>query len=134
MVCQYLPHWRMVRKGVHKFVAFADRSELCFDLRDDPDEQHDLVKAGAQREMVEALRRLAGQGVGFEEAEQRAREERGRLKERFPIRIKASTPNQRILPDGRLVEGDASLYQPVVLSERAADAFDDWPDTTGSTT
>ena len=134
VVCQYLPQWRMVRKGDHKFVAFADGSDLCFDLRDDPNEQHDLSRAGVQRETVEALRRRAEQGVGFEEAEQRAREERGRLKERFPIRIKASTPNQRILPDGRLVEGDASLYQPVVLSERAADAFDDWPDTTGSTT
>jgi choline-sulfatase len=134
VLCQYLPQWRLVRRGDHKLVAFADGSELCFDLRDDPDEQRDLVRAGAEGETVEALRRLVGQGVGFAEVERRAREERSRLKERYPIKVRGSTPNQRILPDGRLVEGDAILYQPVVLSERAADAFDDWPDTTGSTT
>jgi choline-sulfatase len=127
VLCQYLPDWRMVRNGDHKYVAFADGSELCFDLRTDPDEQRDLVRTGDETEAVEALRRLARDGIGFEEATRRAREERRRLLERYPIKVKGSTPNQRILPDGRVVEGDAILYQPVVLAERAADAFDDWP-------
>jgi choline-sulfatase len=127
VVCQYLPQWRMVRDGDHKYVTFADGSELCFDLRDDSDEQRDLVRAGAARERIDTLRRLAEPRIGFAEAERRAHEERSRLKEEYPIRIQGGTPNQRILPDGRLVEGDAVLYQPVVLAEHAADAFDDWP-------
>lgn len=133
VVCQYLPEWRMVRDAWHKYVAFPDRSDLCFDLTADPDEQHDLIRAGEERERVEALRQTTRAGVDFEEVARRAREERRRLMERYPTKVKGRTPNQRILPDGRLVEGDATLYQPVVLAERAGDAFDDWPGRSGDT-
>ena len=43
------------------------------------------------------------------------------------MRIEGRTPNQLLMPDGRLVEGDAALYLPAIVTERAADVVDDWP-------
>ena len=78
--------------------------------------------------MLAELRAEAMAGFDFEQTVQRMEREREALLKQFPMRIQARTPNQLLLPDGRLVEGDAALYVPGVVAERASDMFSDWPD------
>jgi choline-sulfatase len=127
VLSQSVPSWRMLRQGQYKYVAFREGPEVLFDLQTDPDEQRNLAGDPAQATVLVDLRAKAMAGFDFEEVAERAREEREALRERFPMRIKGQTPNQLLLPDGRLVEGDAALFLSTVLAERAWEAFDDWP-------
>ncbi|HEU5318985.1 MAG TPA: sulfatase-like hydrolase/transferase [Chloroflexota bacterium] len=121
--------WRMLRRGDHKFVTFADPDspDLLFDVVRDPDEQHDLARDPAHAALLAELRAACLDGFDFRDVQDRAERERADLAERFPKRIAGQTPNQLLLSDGRLVEGDAALYLPTVVAERPADVFDDWP-------
>lgn len=126
--CQHLPHWRMVRRGAHKYVAVRDHPEMLLNVEDDPDEQHDLSHDPAHATLLEELRAIAlPEGFSLEAMQRQARQEQDALEAQFPRRAQGQTPNQMILPDGRLVEGDAILYLPHVLAERATDAFSDYP-------
>lgn len=128
VLSQSVPTWRMLREGRHKYVAFPDAPEVLFDLSTDPGEQRNLAADPAHAATVQDLRRKTMAGFDFQTAAERMRTEREALRERFPMRIAARTPNQLLMPDGRLVEGDAALYLPEALvAEHAAEAFDDWP-------
>jgi choline-sulfatase len=127
VISQAVPNWRMLRRGRFKYVAFGDAPELLIDVVSDPDEQHDLSGDAAHAPVLEELRAHCFADFDFDAAAERRDRESADLRERFPMRIQARTPNQLLLPDGRLVEGDAVLYLPHVVAERAAGAFDDWP-------
>ena len=113
----------MLRTRTHKYVAFRECEDLCFDLASDPDEQVNVLTAGT--EMVE-LRDRALEGFSFAEAEQTRHRETEERKSSHPPRFKPQTPNQIVLGDGRLVEADAPLYDPKVLSEDLSRDLDDW--------
>ena len=117
----------MLRSGRFKYVAFPHAPEILIDLEVDPDEQHDLSGVPEHKAMLDALRAAAFKGFSFDAAAERRALENAALREQFPKRISARTPNQLLLPDGRLVEGDAVLYLPAVVAEHACTAFDDWP-------
>lgn len=125
--CQHLPNWRMIRRGAYKYVAVRDFPEMLLNVEEDPDEQHNLAGDPAHSELLKELREIALDGFSFEEVQRQAREEHAALEGRFPRRVEGQTPNQMILPDGRLVEGDAVLYLPHVLAEDAKEAFADYP-------
>jgi choline-sulfatase len=127
VVCQSVPAWRMLREGRHKYVAFREGPEVLFDLVDDPGEQRNLAPHPAHASVLAALRAKALDGFDFEAVAERMQAEREEMRRRFPMRIEGRTPNQLLMPDGRLVEGDAALYAPVLVAQHAADAFDDWP-------
>jgi choline-sulfatase len=128
VVCQMASSWRMLRRGQYKFVTFRDGPDVLFDLEDDPDEQRNLAELPEHASLVAELRAHALADFDFGAVTRRLAEAQRDLAQRFPWRVRGRTPNQMILPDGRLVEADVALYSPVVLAESARDAFDDWPD------
>jgi choline-sulfatase len=127
VISQSVPSWRMLREGTLKYVAFRDAPEVLFDLAADPDEQHNLAGDLAHQQALDDLRAKAMAGFDFEAVAERREHEQQEMRDRFPMRIKGQTPNQLLMPDGRLIEGDAALYLPSVVAEDASTAFDDWP-------
>jgi hypothetical protein len=126
--------WRMLRRGDHKYVAFADADspELLFDVVRDPLEQRNLASHPEHASLLAELRAACLDGFDFAEVRARSERERAGLQARFPRTYTGQTPNQLLLPDGRLVEGDAALYVPTVISENPAELFPDWPAARGS--
>lgn len=127
VMSQSAPTWRMLREGEMKYVAFREGPELLFDLESDPDERQNLAMDPAHAQTLADLRSKAMNGFDFEEVDERMKREQGEMRERFPMRIEGRTPNQLLMPDGRLIEGDTALYLPAVVAEHPAEVFDDWP-------
>ncbi len=128
-----MPRWgtgtefRMLRTRRHKYVAFRGCSDLAFDVIDDPLEQENLLSAADtsdQGATVEGLRKLALDGFDFDESEAMRQRQIDDLRSRFPSRVQPQTPNQVLRGDGRLVEADGPLYDPIVVSTRTDADFD----------
>lgn len=125
------PRWgkgtefRMLRTRSHKYIAFRGCDDLCFDLVSDPNEQVNVLRNGADREM-DTLRETILAGFDFDETEERRKAETEAWKAEYPARFVAQTPNQIVLGNGRLVEADAPLCNPDVLSTDLARDLDDW--------
>jgi hypothetical protein len=66
-------------------------------------------------------------GFDFDLLAERQEREQAEMRRQFPMRIEGRTPNQLLMPDGRLIEGDAALYLPSVVAARPWEVFDDWP-------
>ncbi len=129
------PRWgegsefRVVRAGRFKYVAFRGAPELLFDVESDPREQKDLAPR-ATGESARALaegRRVASEGFSWDALDAERERAQGALTARYRKRSGARGPNQFLLADGRLVEAETTLYQPVVASANPAADFDDWP-------
>lgn len=120
--------WRMVRQGRYKYVMFAGAPDLLFDLETDPGEQTNLVARPEYADVLGTLRELARAGSDdvFADAETKRRAGR-ELVQTYANKVEPRTGNQLLLPDGRLVEADTALYEPVVLTDNPSEAFDDWP-------
>jgi len=124
--------FRMVRAGDYKYVHFRDAPPLLFDLAEDPVETENLAgeATGADREALEELRAFAEDTVDFDAVES----EMNAYKQGFPripeerqLSIPKGTGNAYHLPDGRIIDADAVLYHPHVLTDRPETAFDDYP-------
>jgi len=126
------PRWgagtefRMIRSARHKYVAFRDAPDLAFDLEADPDEQVDLVRRGGHPDL-EPLRQALLLDFDFGEVETRCQREVADLAQRYGARVTPQTPNQILRGDGVLVEADAPLYLPHVVSADLAADFADFP-------
>ena len=124
-----VPRWgegtefRMLRTRTHKYIAFRDCPDLCFDLESDPDEQVNVLESGDERS---DFKDHLMEGFSFEDVEERRKQETADRKSRYPARIHPQTPNQIVLGDGRLVEADAPLYRSEVLSSDLSNDLDDW--------
>lgn len=128
------PRWgvgtefRMIRSRRHKYVAFRDCDDLAFDLEADPDEQKNaLLAADRTKEEIaalEGLRAAALEGFGFDQVEAERTSQVAELRARYPARVECATPNQVLRGDGRLVEADAPLYDPTVVSADVDADFD----------
>jgi len=137
VVCDALePRWgpgtefRMVRHGRYKYVGFRSALPLLFDLVADPFEQKNLAVGHVPPEMATVRDRLAGfvaDSVDFDVVERQREEDRARTKA-HALRINPGTGNAYLMPDGRLVDADTTLYCPQVLSENPSGVFADWPD------
>lgn len=130
-----VPRWgpgtefRVVRSARYKYVSFRNAPELLFDLYTDPDEQLNLAPGATGEAAVELaeLRQIASDSFNWDAVEAERLQRSRQLQEQYPYRAIGQDPNQFILPDGRLVEGDRVIYAPGVLAEDAQEAFDDWP-------
>lgn len=130
-----VPRWgagtefRVVRSATHKYVNFRNAPELLFDLINDSDEQRNLAPnaTGETADELAKLRRIAQDAYDWDALEAERKRTVKELTAKYPHRVVGEDPNQFILPDGRLVEGERVLYAPGVLAENAEDAFDDWP-------
>ena len=106
----------MARSDRYKYVAFRGCDDLAFDLREDPNEQVNLLKGSDLPPDIEKLRETTLAGFSFDQTEQVRIEQTARLKREFPARVSCQTPNQILRGDGLLVEADAPLYAPIVIS------------------
>lgn len=88
-------------------------------------------KAGAAAEALEYLRRVAETSIDFDEAERERTVRDGGLGEQYRLTLPASTGNLYIMPSGRLIDADDTIYRPTVIAENAAEnaaeTFGDWP-------
>jgi hypothetical protein len=127
------PRWgegtefRMIRSERFKYIAFRDCDDLAFNLDNDPDEQVNIAADPEFHEALTPLKTAVMEGFSFDDAETLRKEQNTDLKQRFPAKFKPVTPNQILLGDGRLVEADAPLYQPDVLSDDLSRDLEDWP-------
>jgi len=137
IVCDALePRWgpgtefRMVRQGRYKAVVFRDAPPLAFDLDEDPEEHHNLLRADAEAQAPEAVRRLlrlAAESMDFGAAERERLERDGDLRRRYAQQVGDSTGNLYLMPSGTLVNADDTLYRPEVVATDLVKAFGpDW--------
>jgi choline-sulfatase len=127
-----LPNWgagtefRMVREGRYKYVGFRDAPELLFDLDADPLEQKNLAAGNEESEALIHLRRTVARTMDFDAAEaERLRDKEE--SEEYLLKIPRGTGNAYLLPDGRLISAETTLYHPEVLAEDPSEAFADQP-------
>ena len=117
----------MLRTRQHKYVAFRGCADLAFDMTIDPLEQKNLLSSAdtIDREVtVDGLCRLALDGFDFDTTQALRLRQIADLRTRFPVRVHPKTPNQVLRGDGRLVEADAPLYDPLVVSAQTGADFD----------
>lgn len=128
------PRWgagtefRMIRSERYKYIAFRDCDDLAFDLENDPDEQVNVANDPDHADALASLRAEVLEGFSFDDAEKTRADQNSQLKDAHPARFSPTTPNQIVLGDGRLVEADTPLYQPVVLSDDLSRDLEDWPE------
>ena len=100
--------FRMVRDSRWKAVTFPQAPMRLFDLEHDPGEEWDLAANPLPEAPVAELAAALAQGGSWEELEERRRVDR----ERSGVpRSESSGSVQYRLADGRIVEGDAQLYE-----------------------
>ena len=122
--------FRLVRDGDYKYVRFRDAPELFFDIRNDPLEQRNLAKSSATPDeaavtALERLREFVDSTMNFDVIEkERARDME--LQDEYPLTIQAESPsgNCYTMPDGTVIDMDASLYEPAVVAEGYETVFD----------
>jgi choline-sulfatase len=125
--------FRLVREGRYKYVGFRDASELLFDLAADPLEQRNLAAdaAGEDVAALTRLRELVARTMDFAAAESERRHDQEEQQGRYELDLPQGIGNAYLLPDGRLVNAELTLYKPEVLAEHPAEVFADWPGEAG---
>lgn len=132
--------YRMVRDGQYKYVGFRDAPELLFDLEADPHEQHNLAPdaVGEDADALERLRSHVAETMDFEALDE-VRAEDEVLQTEYALENatvslgeesydgrKGEVTNVYHMPDGRLVDADSPLYNPIEVAHSAKDVFDDY--------
>jgi choline-sulfatase len=134
VVCDYLTpsfghaEFRMVRDGDYKYVTFPEHSDLLFDLGADPHERESVLD---DPEHADAAERL-GDYVAEHTDWGAIRATRRRDEEELPEVGLGTAGTKELLnlyhmPDGRVVDGDAPLYNPRVIAEDPERIFEDYP-------
>jgi choline-sulfatase len=127
------PRWgkgtefRMIRSERYKYVAFRGCNDLAFDLQEEPGEQRNLLATGEISPELTTLKSAVLDDFNFDDVAQACLRGTEQLRQKYPRRVTPKTPNQICLKDGRLVEADAPLYQPSVVSQNLSLDFDDPP-------
>ena len=126
------PRWgegtefRMIRYRNWKYVRFRNADPLFFDLDADPGEQKNLIHQGipdhARQDFV-YLESVAAESMDFDRAEEERVVRDGGLSETYAQGLPASTGNLYLLPSGRVVNADDTLYRPSVIAGDPAEAF-----------
>ncbi len=122
--------FRMLRWGRYKLVLFGDYDPLLFDLETDPGEQRNLFAAD-ERDVAAAREKLlaaARQNLDFEEVARVRAETNQRLKGLYGFDPGDSMPNQYLLRNGSIVDADAPVYRPRVISKPGDGLILDRPD------
>jgi choline-sulfatase len=119
--------FRMIRSKKYKYIMFRECEDLAFDLENDPDEQHNLLKTDPDNAELTALREALLDGFDFDAVEAVRDKQTAELKAKYPKRVEMRSPNQIWLGTGQLVDADDPLYYPNVISENGAEDFEDFP-------
>jgi len=132
--------FRMVRDGRYKYVAFRDGPELLFDVDADPFEQRNLATdaSGDAAAVLQRLRSFVDETMDFEAAVEK-RERDAELHEEYSLDVRrglgedsfdgrnGEVANVYHMPDGRLIDADTPLYNPIEVTRTPEEDYDDWP-------
>lgn len=117
--------FRTVCDGQYKYVQFHEAPDRLFDLSTDPFECVD--RSAETPDIAEQLREIVDESIDFKAAlAQRDRDREERSKRSLPTTW-GTTGNAYLLPDGRLVDADVTLYRPTEIAKDASRVLDDWP-------
>ena len=101
--------WRCVRQQDWKYVEVEHGSALLFDLVNDPQEMTNLAEIPDHVARCQQMRENLYQNFSWEQIHRQLKQDRQRLPE-FASGLQPSTPNQYMLPDGRVFDAEKSLY------------------------
>ena len=106
------PHeaWRSVRDEHWKYVEVEGGKPLLFDMANDPHETTNLAGLPEHEERCRRMREALFRDFSWEEAHAQLAIDRARLPE-FLSGVRPSTPNQYMLPDGRIFDAEKELYE-----------------------
>lgn len=131
-----IPRWgegtefRMIRWQHYKYVRFRNAPPLFFDLKSDPGEQRNLMTqdiGGGTRAILGHLQQIAETSVDFDEAERERIERDGALAHQYRQEVPKSTGNLYLMPSGKLINAEDTLYHPTVIETDGIHAFGaDW--------
>ncbi len=131
-----IPRWgegtefRMVRWHHYKYVRFRNAPPLFFDLKADPEEQHNLLNGKAvseTRAILDYLRQIAEDSIDFDAAERDRKERDASIQETYKQNVPASTGNLYHMPSGKVINAEDTLYHPTMIDEDGTNAFGfDW--------
>ena len=104
--------WRAIRTRQWKYVDVQGGSPLLFDMENDPNEMINLadpLKYPQHATRCVELREKLFRGFSWEQAMAQYKVDLERVPE-YSSGIKPSTPNQYMLPDGRIFDAESELY------------------------
>jgi choline-sulfatase len=101
---------RMIRERDWKYVEIEGGSPLLFDLQNDPGENEDLADRPEHTARARCMKEALYRNFSWDGAHAQLRADRERLSE-FCSGLRPTTPNQYCLPDGRMFDAEASLYE-----------------------
>lgn len=107
--------WRCVHDGRWKYVQVERGAELLFDMETDPLELNNLAALSEHAGRKATMREWLFRDFSFETAHERLRSDWERLPDFFSGHF-PGTPNQYMLPDGRVFDAEKSLYDARWLS------------------
>ena len=100
---------RLYRTDRYKYVNTFDEGDLFFDLEKDPHEFHNIAGEPQVADIQAALSSALCEGFDWQEALARIERDRERAKPLLSG-LKPTTPNQYLLPDGRMFDAEGDLY------------------------
>ena len=106
----------MLRTPRYKYVAFPEDESILFDLENDPDEFENIAGKSENSELAASLHeQLMDRVLMGICQETRKNADKERSKDWACTVERSGTPNQYTLPDGRIVDAELCLYNPVVV-------------------
>jgi choline-sulfatase len=100
---------RVIREEHWKYAEIEQGEALLFDMKHDPEEQHNLANDPNHKERVKKMKEKLYRNFSWEEVHRNLKKDRERRK-KVTSGMKPSTPNQYMLSDGRLVDAEGDLY------------------------
>ena len=106
--------FRMIRTSQWKYVEFPEYPPVLFDMKHDPDEEHNLAASPECAAVVAELhQRLWEDGQSWESLNQQREADRERLEGERHV-CEDCSPNQYCLANGEIVNADAMLYERIL--------------------
>ena len=87
---------------------------ILFDLENDPDEFENIAGKSENSELAASLHEQLMAGFSWESVKNQKNADKERSKD-WAAPWSGGTPNQYTLPDGRIVDAELCLYNPVVV-------------------
>ena len=100
---------RLIRDHRWKYVEIQGGDPLLFDLENDPDEELNLARDEDHTERRQQLRDALFRNFSWSDVHEQLEQDWRRLPE-FSSGLKPTTPNQYMLPDGRIFDAEGDLY------------------------
>lgn len=100
---------RLYRTERYKYVNTFDEGDLFFDLESDPREFRNALNDDANKATITSMSSALNDGFDWHQTLDRINRDRERSK-KFMSGMKPTTPNQYMLPDGRMFDAEGDLY------------------------